>query len=139
MRAHCAVAGRRTVKTADDLLHDFGLAHVASLPRDVLAERVERLAAFAAAYDATYEKLSVVLQRRTAKLRQAEESAGHLTAVADRLRVIAAMQAEVMVCTLTWHEAMGTDREPEASAALRAALVRFVSVGPETSQDKGTR
>ena len=131
MRPDRALAGRRTVKTAADLLHDFGLAHVASLPRDVLAERVERMAAFAAAYDATYEQLSQVLQRRTAKLRQAEESAGHLTAVADRLRLIASMQADVMVRTLAWHRAIGTEREATAAEALRVTLELFSGIQTE--------
>lgn len=134
MRPDRALAGRRIVKTAADLLGDFGLAHVASLPRDVLAERVERMAAFAAAYDATYEQLSQVLQRRTAKLRQAEESAGHLTAVTDRLRVIASMQADVMVRTLAWHRAIGTEREATAAEALRVTLELFSGI-----QTEGTR
>ena len=110
------------MRTAADILKDFGLEDLDSQPQKVFRKRIAALADFTAAYDASFEKLSDLLQRRTRKLREAEERETAANRICERAQMAAASMSAVMLALFNWEAAIGTAEEAQQMADLRETL-----------------
>lgn len=95
-------------RTPADILHDFALVEPHKVPADLLAKRVQSLAEFAAAYDASFNKLSALLQQRTRQRKTAEAREVEAQRVAEAARVEVARYAAVITAARAWYDADGT-------------------------------
>jgi hypothetical protein len=113
------------MRTADQLLADFGLETVEAIPRATIAKRLRVLAEYTEAYEASFEKLSTILQRRTQKLRAAEDREAELAGQLERALVAAAERQAVVEAIWRWDAQLGTAGEGRAMADLREALAMY--------------
>lgn len=110
------------MRTAVDILKDFGLDDLDSQPQKVFRKRIAALADFTAAYDASFEKLSDLLQRRTRKLREAEDRETEANRANERAQVAAASMSALVLAVFNWETAIGTPAEAQQMADLRETL-----------------
>lgn len=110
------------MRTAADILKDFGLDDLDAHPRKTFQKRVQSLAEFTAAYDASFEKLSGLLQRRTRKLREAEDRETEANRTCERAQVACASMSAVMLALFNWESAIGTEAEAQLMADLRETV-----------------
>lgn len=113
------------MRTAADILKDFGLDDLDHQPHKIFRKRITALAEFTAAYDASFSKLSDLLQRRTRKLREAEERETEANRTCERAQVAAASMSAVVLALLNWDAALGTDDEAQQMADLRETLTIY--------------
>ena len=113
------------MRTADQILSDFGLELPEGLPRLTLAKRLRVLAEYTEAYEASFEKLSTILQRRTKKLRAAEDREAELAGHLERTLIAAAERQAVVEALWRWDAQLGTAGEGRAMADLREAIATY--------------
>jgi hypothetical protein len=113
------------MKTPEQVLEAFGLEDITTLNRAGVERRLLTLADYTASYEASYEKLSSVLQKRTRRLRALEDADILAQQQVERLRVIAAAQAQMLSALFWWDACLGTDLERQAMAELREAMTTY--------------
>lgn len=113
------------MRTAADILKDFGLNELDGYPRAVFHKRIAALAEFTASYDASFERLSSLLQRRTRKLREAEERETVANQTCERAQVQAATMSALVLALFQWEAALGTEDETQLMADLREAITIY--------------
>jgi hypothetical protein len=113
------------MKTGEQMLEAFRLADIGGLDKATITQRLLVFAEYAAAYEASYEKLSTVLAKRTRKLRALEDADVMTTQQVERLRVIAAAQSQMMQALFVWEASIGSDAERQAMADLRESMTAY--------------
>jgi len=113
------------MKTPEQILEAFGLADVVPLDKTKIGVRLLNLAEYTASYEASYEKLSSVLHKRTRRLRALEDADILAQQQVERLRVVAAAQAQMLGALFWWEAALGTELERQAMADLREAMTTY--------------
>lgn len=111
------------MKTADEVLHDFGLHDLERLPRQLLIRRIRSLAEYVETYEQSFEQLSQTLSRRTRKMRDAEDREAETARHNEALRIALAERDHILQTLMAWHTALGSPDEPQAMADLREAIV----------------
>jgi thermostable 8-oxoguanine DNA glycosylase len=107
------------------MLEAFRLNDLTILDKATVLQRIMHLAEYTAAYEASYEKLSNVLAKRTRKLRALEDADVETQAQVERLRIIAAAQSQMMQALFVWEASIGSDAERQAMADLREAMTAY--------------
>lgn len=126
------------MRTAADIRKDFGLTDLDSATPRVFEKRIQALAEFTAAYDASFEKLSTLLQQRTQKLRDAEARETAANQTAERAQVAAASMSALVLALFQWDAALGTNDEAQLMADLREHITLYrhaVETGRYASHD----
>lgn len=113
------------MRTADQLLADFGLETIDGLPRATVAKRLRALAEYTEAYEQSFEKLSTILQRRTRRLRESEDREATMAGELEKLQVAAAEKHAVLAALWRWDAQLGTTTEARAMADLRESMAMF--------------
>jgi acyl-coenzyme A thioesterase PaaI-like protein len=113
--------------TAAMVLADFRLTDARTQPKSLLCSKIDALAAYAANYHNSYEKLSAVLSTRTQRLRALEQDDVAVQAQLERLRISLAHQQRMLTVTLEWLDAFDPVFRPAHVAELRAALAALES------------
>lgn len=113
------------MRSAADILADFGLADLSAVPRPLLQQRVTSLAEFTAAYDASFNQLSDLLTKRTQKLREAERREVTANSREEKANIALASISALMVALFQWEAALGTEDEALAMADLRETITIY--------------
>lgn len=113
------------MRTADQLLADFGLDAIDGLPRATVIKRLRALAEYTEAYEQSFEKLSTILQRRTRRLRESEDREATMAGELEKLQVAAAEKHAVLTALWRWDAQLGTAMEARAMADLRESMAMF--------------
>jgi hypothetical protein len=108
--------------TAAMVLADFRLTDARTQPKSLLCSKIDDLAAYAANYHNSYEKLSAVLSTRTQRLRALEQDDVAVQAQLERLRMSLAHHQRMLTHTLQWLGAHDPALDPALFAEIRAAL-----------------
>jgi hypothetical protein len=113
--------------TAAMVLADFRLTDARTQPKSLLCSKIDDLAAYAANYHNSYEKLSAVLSTRTQRLRVLERDDVAVQAQLERLRISLAHHQRMLRATLNWVDTHDPALDPALFAEIRAALAAFQS------------
>ena len=113
--------------TAAMVLADFRLTDARTQPKSLLCSKIDALAAYAANYHNSYEKLSAVLSTRTQRLRALEQDGVAVQAQLERLRISLAHHQRMLTATLHWLDEGGPIIDAALFAELRAAVAAFQS------------
>lgn len=113
-------------RTPADVLADFGLTDVNRLPAHMLTQRILKLAEFAAAYDASFNRLSELLRSTRRKLATAETREADAQRLAERAWIALAQQAHVMRSLEEWYHAAETPYRPLLEQALIMTVAAYV-------------
>ena len=114
--------------TAAMVLADFRLTDARTQSKSLLCSKIDALAAYAANYHNSYEKLSAVLSTRTQRLRVLEQDDVAVQAQLERLRISLAHNQRMLTATLEWLDAFDPEFSPALLAELRAAVAAFQSL-----------